>query len=453
MTKKILALAALILCAIIAVSGCSSPADSLDPKNPVTVTMWHNYGGQMKDSMEALVEEFNNTVGLESGVVINVTSIAASKEQNEKLISIANGDPGAPEMPDTVTAYPATASKLLDAGLITSLDGQFSAEELSAYMPQFVDEGRLPDGKLYVFPVAKSTEVLFVNRTLFDRFSAQTGVRLDSLATFEGIADAAERYYEWSDSQTPDVKNDGKTFFTADSWFNIAMVGSLQLGSEFINGDMLNYSGETFKRIWDFEINPAISGCFAVTDGYSSDLSKTGDIVCSTGSTAGILFYGDTITYPDNVTEKVEYAILPYPTFDGGKKVALQRGAGMVVAKSNPQKERAASIFLKWFTEPAQNIRLVTSSGYLPVTAEAYEKMASAIETADNLAVKLLLEAATKMAGSYEFTVAPNTANFSQLSSDYEKNIKMAMSSGRAQVSGGGNPDKVSGKLFTEFTQ
>ena len=49
-----------------------------------------------------------------------------------------------------------------------------------------------------------STEILFVNQTLFDRFSAATGISLESLSTFEGIADAALRYYEWTDSLIPD---------------------------------------------------------------------------------------------------------------------------------------------------------------------------------------------------------------------------------------------------------
>jgi multiple sugar transport system substrate-binding protein len=62
------------------------------------------------------------------------------------------------------------------------------------------------------FPIAKSTEVLFVNKTLFARFSEATGVTMDSLSTFEGIKEAAEIYYEWSG---------GKEFYTSDSWFII----------------------------------------------------------------------------------------------------------------------------------------------------------------------------------------------------------------------------------------
>ena len=72
------------------------------------------------------------------------------------------------------------------------------------------------------------------------------------------------------------------------------------------------------------------------------------------------MFYGDTVIYPDNTSEAIESIVLPYPVFEGGQKIALQRGAGMVVAKTNPTRELAASIFLKWLAAPEQNMRFVS---------------------------------------------------------------------------------------------
>jgi multiple sugar transport system substrate-binding protein len=408
----------------------------LDPKNPVTITMWHNYGGQMQKVMDGLIDEFNSSIGRKKGVIISVTSISASKDIQEKLLMIAAGDPGAPEMPDIVTAYPKTALTLFEQGLLAPLDDQFTAKELGAYLPQFIGEGRLPDGKLYVFPIAKSTEVLFVNQTLFDRFSAATGITLNSLATFEGIADAAVKYYKWTDSLTPNKENDGKAFYTADSWFNIAQVGIAQLGGEFVTPEYLYVASGVFRRIWDFTVLPALAGGYAVTNGYSSDLSKTGEIVCSTGSTAGILFYGDSITYPDNTTEATTYTILPYPVFKGGKKIALQRGGGMCVGRSSPKKEYAAVLFLKWFTQPDQNMRFVSSTGYLPVTKKAFENnMKQEINTVKNMNLKKLLKAATQMYGEYTFLIPPNYEKFDGLSKEYEIKIKQSMLEGRARIS------------------
>ena len=193
--KKMATLLAALMMPMIILSGCTGAGDILDPKNPVTLTMWHNYGGQMQETMDMLVNEFNATLGKENGIILSVTSVSGQKEQAEKLAMIVADDPGAPEMPDLTTCYPVIATLLYDEMLITPLDELFSENELEAYLPQFVEEGRLPDGKLYVFPIAKSTEVLFVNQTLFDRFSAATGVSLDSLSTFEGIAAAAVKYY------------------------------------------------------------------------------------------------------------------------------------------------------------------------------------------------------------------------------------------------------------------
>ncbi|NLC53727.1 MAG: extracellular solute-binding protein [Firmicutes bacterium] len=425
----------MLLCLLAAFLFVGCNRVKLDPKRPVTVTMWHNYGGQMQNVMDELIDEFNSTIGRKKGVIISVTSISASKDIQEKLYMIAAGDPGAPEMPDLFTAYPKTALILWQQGLLAPLDEEFTQKELDAYLPQFIEEGRLADGRLYVFPIAKSTEVLFVNQTLFDRFSAATGVQLDSLATFEGIAEAAVKYYEWTDALTPDQDNDGKTFFTADSWFNLAHVGMAQLGGEFIYPDHLNITSDLFLPIWDFSVLPAFAGGYAVTDSYSSELSRTGEIVCSLGSTAGILFYGDSITYPDNTRENVTYTILPYPIIRDGEKFALQRGGGMCVRRSTPQKEHAAALFLKWFTQPEQNMRFVSTTGYLPVTKEAFENnIKKEMTAAKTQNLKKLLETATYMYREYTFLVPPNYEQLDSLSRDYEKRLKQIMLEGRQRV-------------------
>lgn len=43
----------------------------------------------------------------------------------------------------------------------------------------------------------------------------------------------------------------------------------------------------------------------------------------------------------------------------------------MVVTKSTPEEEAACVAFLKWFTQPENNIQFAVGSGYLPVTHAA----------------------------------------------------------------------------------
>ncbi len=186
MKKTVALVLTLILMLSALLTGCSKPI--LDPDHPVTLTMWHNYGGEMQSTMDYLIDQFNATVGKEKGIVINVTAISSSSELNESLDMIVNGDPGAPDMPDIFTGYPKVAIQFQEKGMLVNFNDYFTENDLSAYIEDFVAEGRLPDGGLYVFPIAKSTEVLYVNQTLFDRFAAATGAKTEDLATFEGIA-------------------------------------------------------------------------------------------------------------------------------------------------------------------------------------------------------------------------------------------------------------------------
>lgn len=397
----------------------------LQSKETVTLTLWHNYGGQMKDTMDEMIEEFNATVGAKEGVFINVTSISGSSALHEKLTMAANNDPGAPTLPDITTAYPKTAVILADKGLLVNLEDQFTEKELTDYIPRFIEEGRLNGKDLYVFPTAKSTEVLFVNTTIFNRFAADTGVTLDDLATFEGIRKAAELYYTWTDNQTPEIGGDGKTFYVPDSVFNLSLIGCRQLGSEFISGQAIDFNNPAVKTVWKTFMEPAVQGQFAIFDGYASDLAKTGDIVCSTGSTAGVLFFSPTVTYPDNTTEAAELTILPYPTFEGGKKIAIQRGSGMCIIKSDKAKERLAGIFLKWFTNPENNLRFISSTGYLPVTEEAFgDIMLKEIDTVSDESIKKLLRVTRAMQMEYDFCISPLYDGIDDLQDTYETNIK-----------------------------
>jgi len=411
--------------------GCGE-STKVGPSHPVTLNLWHNYGGQLKDTMDAMIDEFNETTGAEHGIMINVTSISGSATLHEKLTMAAYGDPGAPELPDITTAYPKTALLLAEKGLLVDLNDYFTPQELDAYITEFIREGRIEGDHLYVFPTAKSTEVLFVNTTIFNRFASDTGVRLEDLHSFEGIARTAELYYEWTDQLTPEVAHDGKTFFMPDSLFNYSLIGSQQLGADFIKDDRLNIAAPEFQKVWDYYYKPAVLGRVAIFDGYATDLSKTGDIVCSIGSTAGVSFFSPRVTYADNTSEPAELAILPYPVFEGGKKIAIQRGAGMSVINTSPEKAYAAAVFLKWFTSPENNLRFVSSTGYLPVTKEAYgEIMSQEIEQAADNNMKKLLQTCQLMQREYEFFIPPLFEGIDQLQDQYESQLRETASSSR----------------------
>ena len=71
-------------------------------------------------------------------------------------------------------------------------------------------------GSIKIFPVAKSTELLFLNDTDWKLFAAATGAQYSDLETVEGLVKTAEAYYNWTDAQT-DTPNDGKALFGRDA--------------------------------------------------------------------------------------------------------------------------------------------------------------------------------------------------------------------------------------------
>lgn len=62
----------------------------------------------------------------------------------------------------------------------------FTVEDMAAYVPGFVQDGII-EGRQVVFPVSKSTQLIFLNGSQYARFAADTGAQLSTLATWDGF--------------------------------------------------------------------------------------------------------------------------------------------------------------------------------------------------------------------------------------------------------------------------
>ena len=151
-------IAALLLAVFIlsCFAGCSGTPKE---ETPTTITVWHVYGGQTDSPLNDLIEQFNQTVGKERQINVQVTSVSNSNTIHELVLAAANGEPGASELPDIFSSYPKTVMALPDDGILVDYRDYFSEEELSAFIPAFIEEGTVND-RLVVLPVAKSTEIM-----------------------------------------------------------------------------------------------------------------------------------------------------------------------------------------------------------------------------------------------------------------------------------------------------
>ena len=323
-------------------TGCSSTAKK--ETTPTTITVWHVYGGQTDSPLNDLIDEFNQTVGKEQQINVQVTSVSNSNTIHELVLAAANGEPGAAELPDIFSSYPKTVMALPDDGILVDYQDYFNEEELSAFIPAFMGEGIVND-RLVVLPVAKSTEIMFINQTIFDRFSQATGVTLEDLDTWEGLFKAAEVYADWTDAQTPDIPGDAKSMFVHDYYFNYFQVGAESLGEDFFQGDKLAF-GPAFQTAWEPLAQAALQGGVWLKSGYATESIRTGDSIVSVASSASILYYSDVVTYPDNTSEEITIISRPCPVFENGENLVMQRGVGFCTVRSTPEREQAAVTFL-----------------------------------------------------------------------------------------------------------
>lgn len=355
---------------VVGLAACKSDHDyGLDPDHPTEITVWHYYNGVLGESFKKSLTEFNATVGKEKGIIVTEKAQGSISSIEEKFMESIGGVIGADPLPDIFSVYSDTAYSVRER--LSDLNQYLTQEEIGEYIDSYMEEGKIfseNEGR-YIFPIAKSVEVLALNQTDWDRFAQETGADIGKFSTWEGIVELAREYYNWSG---------GKAFFGRDAFANYMLVGSAQLGHPIFqvenNRVVYDLDRATLRKLWDNYYVPYVNGWFYANGKYRTDDIKTGDIVAGVGSISGIAFFPNRVT-PNPESQQQEYAIegniLPVPNFAGCSKYAVQQGAGMAVVKSESKREYAATLFLKWFTAKENNLEFSLNSAYLPVKKSA----------------------------------------------------------------------------------
>ena len=286
----------------LALAGCGGSKTLLSAKDPTMLSIWHVYGEQADSPMNRLLTEFNDTVGKEKGILLNVTNMTNSAAIGGQLQDAKAGKPGALNLPDLFSAHPSDASAL---GIETLVDWNdwFTAEDMAAYVPGFVQDGII-EGRQVVFPVSKSTQLIFLNGSQYARFAADTGAQLSTLATWDGFFEMAAAYRQWSQ---------GKPFCALDYPLRLVELNALEQGSgELYKDCWYDLTNEAFRTSWMEFARGLVQGDILISDLYSNTQVMTGETLAGLGSSAAILYYNDFVTYPDNTTEPTNLLLLTF---------------------------------------------------------------------------------------------------------------------------------------------
>ena len=351
-------------------SGCSGKKS-----DPVTVTVWTYYNGDQLDAFNDLTEKFNDTVGKKDGITVETKSLGTAEDLEQNVLAAVNGEVGASEVPNIFSAYSDTAYTMDQKDMLVDLSDYLTDKEKDEYVEEYLKEGDFSDdGSIKIFPVAKSTELLFLNDTDWQKFAEETGAQYEDLQTIEGLVETAGKYYNWTDSQTPETDN-GKALFGRDAMANYLLVGAKELGCDIFevkDGKMtLNFDEDVIRKLWDNYYVPYVKGYFSASGRFRSDDVKTGNVLGYVGSTSSATFFPIEVSDDSGDAHEIKLKVLPCPKFKDGDDYAVQQGAGMVVTKSSEDEVKASIKFLKWFTQSENNIEFSVGSGYLPVTNDA----------------------------------------------------------------------------------
>ena len=88
----------LVLALLLGCAGCGGG------REPVTVTIWHVYGGETESPLNDRIDTFNDTVGREQNIRVQAGSVTNTNTIHEAVLASACGEPGATALPGAATS-------------------------------------------------------------------------------------------------------------------------------------------------------------------------------------------------------------------------------------------------------------------------------------------------------------------------------------------------------------
>lgn len=237
-------------------------------------------------------------------------------------------------------------------------------EQLADFVPGFYAEGAAFDaaGTMYTLPMSKSTEVLYYNKTFFDKWD------LEVPTTWEEMEALCKRIKEIDPDCTPlGYDSEANWFITMCEQYGSDYT-STEKGNNFLFNNDTNKAFVKYFRTWFEEgylTTQEIYGGY--TSGLFTELDSTKkNSYMSIGSTGGSTHQrpekGDN-GYPFDV------AIAPIPQVDPSNPKVISQGPSLCIFESDNKQEVVASwLFVKFLTTNAEfQAAFSMTSGYMPV--------------------------------------------------------------------------------------
>ena len=397
-------------------------------KENIELNIWSYYSALQQEVFLKTVDEFNLTRGKDLNITVHVMSPGSMNDLEANLFALTDKNFAQGTYPDMAFMYRDTGKVLDQKGYLVNLSNYLTKKEMDDFVPGFLEEGRLGNQRegIKILPVAKSTEVFYLNATAWKSFSDATGAILSDLDTREGLIEVAKKYYEYTDALTPE-EGDGKAFFGQEDFATYFLVGAKQMGVDLVSVDasgkvIYNFPEDVLHKLWDYFYVPYIKGYFGSSGRYRSDDLRTGEIISYVSTSASYSYFPEAVILSDQEYFPIEATVLPAPDFVKGQKIAIQQGAGIGVLKGDEQKIKASIEFLRWLTSESVNSNFALSADYLPVRSDSLT--VQTVDVIKGRGTNPAIEEALKTVSSHTMYYIPAADNISMLREILENTLK-----------------------------
>jgi sn-glycerol 3-phosphate transport system substrate-binding protein len=366
--KKFFGSAALLLILMLTLAACGNDSsgdadtgsgDGEGSDEKTQIDFWHAMSGINGESLEAIVESFN-----EQSDTVEVRAIYQGSYDDSLAQLRAVG--GSDEAPSIVQVFEIGTKYMSESGFITPMQEFIDADDFDT---SALEENILSyyevEGELYSMPFNTSNAVMFYNKDMFE----EAGLDPENPpSTFSEVQEAAEAL---SDDDTY-----GFTMATI-GWFVeqlLANQGALYLDND--NGrsgdaaEALINSEEGLNIFnWLNEMNEA--GTFRNYGSNWEDprgpffAEQVGMYLDSTANTAQVI---------ENSPFEVGSSFIPVADGMDPEGVIVGGASIWITNQVSEEEQQAAWEFAKYTTDPEVQAEWAAATGYFPITPAAYEE-------------------------------------------------------------------------------
>ena len=404
MKKRLFSLLAVLMVAVLVLSACSQPTPEA-PETPVEepveqpveepvvdepqideplesiwadvtpaseIVWWHQHTGAAREAaLKQIVDGFNDTVGAEHGVHLTAEYSGGYSDIFTKMLALLNTS----DVPDIVVAYQNQVAtyQLADAmfDMNTIIDDPIygmSKEDQADFIPAFFEQDVFPlygNQRLGLAP-NRSMEVMYYNLEWLQEMG------------YDGPPTTPEQFKEMACKavEQPFSKSKGDTSMGYQLSIDTSRFASwtFAFGGNIYDAETNQYTLNSPEAVAAFEFLQDLfdSGCATLVSENYGDQTDFGNgaLLFTVASSSGLSYY------PNVVKEGAdfEWSVGALPNVTGTPKQNVY-GASVSIPKSTPERELAAWLFLKYYTQPDIQQIWAEASGYYPVRQSTADMM------------------------------------------------------------------------------